>query len=77
MACEHKRGRWESGGTCDWSGAELPDVYIEEHTTEDLDAGRFRCTQCKLVMYYTGLWREFHENGTPCAGSDGVRRVPS
>lgn len=76
MVCEHKRGRWERGGQCDWSGEELPDVYVEEYTTEDLDVGRFRCTQCGLAMYYTGLWKEFHEKGTACAGSDGVRRVP-
>lgn len=77
MACEHKRGRWAPGGTCDWSGDELPPVYIEEHTTEDLDVGRFRCTQCGLVMYYTGLWKRFHEEGVPCPGSDGVVRVPA
>jgi hypothetical protein len=75
MACDHKGGHWQSGGTCDWTGEELPDVFIEESTTEDLDVGRFRCTQCGLVMYYTGLWKDFHESGTPCAGSEGVLRV--
>ena len=76
MPCEHKQGRWTAGSTDDWTGEELPDVYLEESTTEDLDTGRFRCTQCGLVMYYTGLWREYHEKGVPCPGSDGVRRVP-
>lgn len=76
MTCSHTQGRWYPGGTDHYTGEDLPDVYVEEHTTEDLDIGRFRCTQCGLVMYYTGLWREFHENGTPCPGSDLVRRVP-
>ena len=74
MSCDHKRGRWVRGGTCHWTGEELPDVYVEESTTEDLDIGRFRCTQCKLVMYYTGLWKDFHEKGIPCAGSEDVNR---
>jgi hypothetical protein len=76
MACEHKRGSWQPGGSDDFNGGDLPDVYVEEYTTEDLDAGRFRCTQCGLVMYYTGLWQRFHEDGVPCVGSDGVLRVP-
>lgn len=76
MTCTHRRGRWESGGVDDWSGDALPDVYIEDSTTEDIDTGRFRCTQCGLVMYYTGLWKDFWEKSAPCPGSDlvGARR---
>ena len=37
---------------------------------KDIDIGRFQCTQCGEVMYYTGAWQKFHEEGTPCLGSD-------
>jgi hypothetical protein len=74
MTCQHTRGKWVQGGTDDWTGEDLPDVYIEESTTEDIDTGRFRCTQCGLVMYYTGQWKDFYEKGIPCSGSDRVKR---
>jgi hypothetical protein len=45
----------------------------ERNTYEDIDIGRFRCTQCNEVGYYTGHWREFFEKGTPCFGSDRVQ----
>lgn len=51
-----------------------PDVYVEdpdlgsyweygheESTTEDIDIGRYRCTQCGQIFYYTGRWREIWE----------------
>jgi hypothetical protein len=34
-------------------------------TTEDMDTGRYRCTQCGEVMYYTGRWRDLYEGKTP------------
>jgi len=40
-----------------------------DYTYVDIDVGRFRCTQCGLVQYYTGLWKAFFEEGTPCSGS--------
>lgn len=33
-------------------------------TTEDIDTGRYRCTQCGEVMYYTGRWRDLYEGTT-------------
>jgi hypothetical protein len=45
-----------------------------EGTNEDLDIGRFRCTQCGEIGYYTGLWRDFYEEGIPCPGSNKVER---
>lgn len=74
MTCDHTAVRWERGGTDDWTGEDLPDCPVTYSTTEDIDVGRFRCTQCKLVMYYTGLWKDFYEKGVPCAGSERVRR---
>lgn len=44
----------------------------ERNTYEDIDIGRFKCTQCGEVGYYTGHWRDFFEKGTPCFGSDRV-----
>lgn len=32
-------------------------------TYEDIDVGRFCCTQCGEVFYYTGLWRQHWEGG--------------
>lgn len=74
--CEHKAGRLEPGGECPMTGEPQPDVWIVEFTYRDLDVGRFECTQCHEVFYYTGHWRNYHERGIPCAGSEGVKRVP-
>jgi uncharacterized protein with PIN domain len=46
---------------------------VVEPTTEDLDIGRYRCTQCGEVFYYTGYWRDFHEKGASCPGSEGLK----
>lgn len=46
-----------------------------ESTDEDLDIGRFRCTQCGRIGYYTGQWKRFYEEGIPCVGSDNIRRT--
>lgn len=72
--CTHTAGRWVRGGQDDWTGEDLPDVYETYSTTEDIDTGRFRCTRCGEVMYYTGLWKRFWEDGMPCAGSERIKR---
>jgi hypothetical protein len=41
-------GRWE------WS---------TQSTTVDIDLHRYKCTQCGLVMYYSGRAREYYEEG--------------
>ena len=76
MACEHKRGRWIEGETCALTGEQLPGQWVEDFTCEDVHPGRYRCTQCGLIMYYTGHWRDYYEKGMACPGSDGVRREP-
>lgn len=73
--CDHQRSYWKSGGTDAWSGEALPDVQVVEATYEDMDVGRFRCTQCGKVMYYTGQWQDYFENGTPCPGSDAYEKA--
>lgn len=45
----------------------------ERGTYKDIDVGRYKCTQCGEVGYYTGLWRDFYEKGIPCPGSDRVQ----
>jgi hypothetical protein len=53
---------------------QLVDVGRQWTFDEGKDIGRFRCTQCGEVFYYTGLWRDFYEKGIPCPGSEGVQR---
>jgi hypothetical protein len=36
-------------------------VYTERSTCVDIDTGRFTCTKCKKIMYYTGLWKQHWE----------------
>ncbi len=43
-------------------------------TYVDLDIGRFKCSQCGEIGYYTGHWKKFFEEGIPCPGSDNIRR---
>lgn len=76
MACTHTAGRWVWREPDGWLHEEPYQEWEEVSTTEDLDISRFRCTRCGEVMYYTGLWRDYHEKGIPCSGSDGVPRVP-
>lgn len=47
--------------------------YETRSTCEDFGVGRFRCTQCGWIGYYTGLWKDFYEKGIPCPGSTGIR----
>jgi hypothetical protein len=78
-ACSHRTPDcWE------WSDYEHPITgeRIDEQvntggksTQEDVDVGRFRCSQCGEVGYYTGQWKRFYEEGVPCLGSDRVSRT--
>ena len=36
-------------------------ITEEKYTYVDLDIGRFQCTQCGEIGYYTGQWREYWE----------------
>ena len=76
MACTHTKRVYDPPYEDHWTGEWITPEPREVCTSEDIDIGRFRCNQCGEVGYYTGLWRDFHEMGTPCPGSDGVRRVP-
>ena len=70
MSCNHMRERsyyveeedWYHGGTTGkWE-------YTTEYTTVDLDLHRYKCTQCGLVMYYSGAAREYYETGVDRKG---------
>jgi len=76
VTCKHSREITEQVEVENWMTGEIEIEWSTrtEHWTEDIDVGRFRCTRCGLVMYYTGQWKRYFEEGIPCAGSDGVRR---
>lgn len=70
MTCDHyEPGRWEEELLEDWATGEMysnghkwvsgPSLY------EDISIGAFKCRGCGHVGYYTGIWREFYERGTP------------
>lgn len=76
MPCDHTNWVYPPPYEDDWDGHM---VYPEPHqvsSTKDLDTGRYQCTQCGKIMYYTGLWRDFYEHGIPCSGSDNIRLSP-
>lgn len=72
--CDHKRWVYPKPIFSDWTGEYEPQEPYQVFTTEDIDVGRFHCTQCGEVGYYTGLWRDFWEQGIPCPGSEGIDR---
>lgn len=81
MNCSHKTPRryeMQDVEVSPWGDTERQLVAVGgDSTFVDLDIGRFRCTQCGEIGYYTGQWKAYFEHGIPCSGSDGVdRRVP-
>ena len=69
MNCSHQRTRshWV---TTDYYGEETQGQWEYEtvSTTEDIDTHRYRCTQCKEIMYYSGAAREYYETGVDRKG---------
>ncbi len=69
MSCNHQRttSRWV---TTDYFGEEIDGEWEYEtvSTTVDIDLHRYRCTQCGLVMYYSGAAREYYETGVDRKG---------
>lgn len=75
LSCTHRTGRWVWCEPDGWEHEEPYQAWDEQWTYEDLDVGRFRCTQCGEIGYYTGRWKDYYEKGIPCPGSEGVARV--
>jgi hypothetical protein len=79
MACTHRtplQWVWRDVEVSPFDDTERQLVQVGGNSTyEDIDVGRFRCTQCGEVGYYTGQWRDFFEKGIPCLGSDRVQRA--
>lgn len=75
MTCNHEEWVYPPPRQDEYSG-EWISTMEQAHTRgtyEDIDIGRFRCTQCDEVMYYSGHWKDFFEKGIPCFGSDRVQ----
>lgn len=72
--CTHQRERsvWVESENPYTGEMEGQWEYSVEHTTKDIGIGAFQCTQCGKVMFYTGSWRGFYENGVPCPSSGMV-----
>jgi hypothetical protein len=64
MSCTHQTTKefWVDEFENDWGYTE-PGHWEREtvSTTVDIDTGRYKCTQCGEVMYYTGTWRKHWE----------------
>ena len=58
-----------------WSAVDTELVRVEGASTQvDISVGAWQCTQCGEVGYYTGNWKRYYEEGTPCAGSGTAPR---
>ena len=66
MSCSHRtptREVWEEVEVGLYGETEMQYVTVGGESTEvDMDIGRFRCTQCGKIGYYTGTWRNHYEN---------------
>lgn len=63
MSCTHTRWVYPEPYLDDYGFGEqwvYPNPQ-EVSTTKDLDTGRYQCTQCGEIMYYTGRWRDIYE----------------
>ena len=63
MTCTHTSFRMVKGSYNEWDDSYDPDYSESYSTTEDVDLHRFRCTQCNLMMYYSGRARDYYEKG--------------
>lgn len=63
MTCDHTQWVYPPPAP-DWYTGEITEQEpYSRGTYEDIDTGRFRCTQCGEVGYYTGKWKEHWEGG--------------
>ena len=73
MACDHKKGRWETYTVQDWDEGEVTkEEWVVRSTMEDIDTHRMKCSQCGEIGYYSSAARSFYENGKRTPGVAGL-----
>lgn len=72
--CSHGTTHWEVFDAEHPISGEVNQQHHTSHTSYfvDLDWGRYQCTRCAEVRYYTGSWKDYWERGIPCPGSSLV-----
>lgn len=71
MSCTHTidTSRWVANDEWDGSdGFSGEWEYTTKYTTIDIDLHRYKCTQCKQIMYYSGAAKEYYETGVDRKG---------
>lgn len=65
MRCNHERqgSRWVEEENWYTGETEGRWEHYTESTTVDIDLHRYKCTQCGLVMYYSGRAKDHYEEG--------------
>lgn len=60
MSCTHQTSRQVWVEEENWYTGETEGhwEWKTEQTIVDIDIGRYKCTRCGEVMYYTGTWRK-------------------
>ena len=71
--CTHQQWVYKAPYLSDeFYGEELVDPSGYEWTYLEISTGRYQCTQCKEMFYYTGKWKDYYEKGIDCFGADRV-----
>jgi hypothetical protein len=68
MSCTHTQKKPDTWVTVNCFGEETEGEWVRGETvstTRDLDTHRYQCTQCGLVMYYSGRAQAHFERGVP------------
>lgn len=68
--CNHMTWVYPQDEQDDYTGEWYRPEPYQQSTQEDLDVGRFKCSRCGEIGYYTGLWKRYFEEGIPCPGSE-------
>lgn len=76
MSCTHERETSQWVEEENWYTGEVEGrwEWSTKSTTVDIDLHRYKCTQCGLVMYYSGRAREYYENGTKFDWIEGLKK---
>jgi hypothetical protein len=75
MSCTHREPGKYVYVEDDWDPSYYTEEWVEGKSTQaDISIGAFKCTQCGEIGYYTDKWKNYHENGVPCFGSETVPR---